>query len=110
MTGFDRDAQGFIDPSLALQRRISAALKRPNPTEVDIQELAHDRRMLLALHRALPNGAPPEHVSLIDSYVRERFIADVNFWRQLAVGMKASETSAIGNRCTRLPALTAPAR
>ena len=26
MTGFDREAQGFIDPSLALQRRISAVL------------------------------------------------------------------------------------
>ena len=110
MTGFERDAQGFIDPAQALARRIGAALKRSDPSDADLQALARDRRKLLALRKALPKGVPPAHLTLIDSYVHEHFSADVNFWRQLAVGMKAAETAAIGGRCTRLPALTASAK
>jgi hypothetical protein len=110
MTGFDREALGFIDPVQALQRRISAALKRRDLSDADIQALARDRRTLFALRKALPRGVPAAHLSLIDGYVHEHFPKDVNFWRQLAVGMKAAETAAIGDRCTRLPALTASAR
>jgi hypothetical protein len=110
MTGFERDAQGFIDPAQALQRRISAAVKRSDLSDADIQALARDRRKLFALRKALPKGVPPAHLTLIDNYVHEHFTADVNFWRQLAVGMKAAETAAIGDRCTRLPALTASAK
>lgn len=110
MTGFERDAQGFIDPAQALQRRIGAVLKRTDLTDADIQALARQRKTLFALRKALPKGVPPEHLTLIDGYVHERLTADVNLWRQLAVGMKASETGVIGNRCTKLPALTAPAK
>jgi hypothetical protein len=110
MTGFEQDAQGFIDPAQALQRRIGAVLKRADLSDADIQTLARQRKTLFALRKALPKGVPPEHLTLIDGYVHEHLTADVNLWRQLAVGMKASETSAIGNRCTKLPALTAPAK
>ena len=109
MTGFEHDAQGFIDPAQALQRRISAALKRTDLSDADIQALARDRRKLFALRKALPNGVPAAHLTLIDGYMHEHLTADVNLWRQLAVGMKAAETGAIGNRCTRLPTLMVPA-
>ena len=109
MAGFDPDAQHFIDPAQVIQRRISAALTRTDTSDADVQALARDRKMLFALRKALPNGVPREHLVLVDTFFRQNLSADVNLWRQLAVGMKASETSAIGNRCTRLRALTAPA-
>jgi hypothetical protein len=110
MQGFDSDGKAFIDPALAIQHRISAALKRTDLGSADVQELARNRRMLIALGKALPNGVPYEHLAVMDSYLREHLAPDVNVWRQLAVGMKALATSAIGNRCTRLPAITAPPR
>jgi hypothetical protein len=109
MSGFERDAQGFINPAQALQHRISAALKHTDLAAADIQALARDRRKLVVLSKALPKGVPPAHLTLIDGYMHKHLTADVNLWRQLAVGMRAIETGAIGNRCTRLPALTAPA-
>ena len=62
----------------------------------------------------VPSSGPvilaSNHLAVMDSYLREHLAPDVNVWRQLAVGMKALATSAIGNRCTRLPAITAPPR
>lgn len=109
MNGFDSEAKAFIDPATAIEHNILAASKRTDIAAADLEaELRRDRAMLAALRKALPNGVPPEHLALMSDYLRTHFGADVTPWRELAIGMKALETRAIGNRCTRLPALTAP--
>jgi hypothetical protein len=109
MNGFDSEAKAFIDPALAIEHRILATTKRTDIAAADLEaSLRRDRQMLSALRKALPNGVPAEHLALIGEYLGTHLGADVEPWRELAVGMKALETRAIGDRCTRLPALTTP--
>jgi hypothetical protein len=110
MQGFDKDAKGFIDPAHAIENRIESTLKRTDLPASDKEEsLRSDRRKLIALRKALPKGVPQEHLTLMGAYLHDHMQPDVKIWRELGAGMRALGTGAIGNRCTRLPALTSPA-
>lgn len=109
MNGFDSEAKAFIDPALAIEHKILATADGTDIAPAELEaNLRRDRRMLFALRKALPNGVPAEHLALLGDYIRTHMSADVAPWRELAIGMKALETRAIGDRCTKLPALTTP--
>jgi hypothetical protein len=110
MQGFDKNTKQFIDPARAIANRISASLKTIDmPPEKKEVSLAGDRRLYQAVRKALPNGAPAEHLTLITAYLRDHMQLEAQGWKEFGAGMRALDTALIGDRCTKLPSLTQPA-
>ena len=107
MTGFDREAKAFIDPAVAARRRLSAAIGRKDLDDADIASLRADRRLVGALQQAMPAGVPAAHLALLGTFMTGRMPQDVAAWQELSHGLRSGATRAIGDQCTRLPALTA---
>ncbi len=97
LNGFDSDKRTFVDPAQAVEERL-AKTTQPRSANDDAR-VARDRHMLLVLHALLPNGAPPEHLALLDAFVRTHVGTDAEPWRQLGAGVKSMAARALGARC-----------
>jgi hypothetical protein len=97
LNGFDSDKKTFVDPAQAVEDRLA---KTTQPASAnDAARVARDRRMLLVLRGVLPHGAPPEHLALLDQFVRTHIGSDAEPWRELGAGVKSMAARALGARC-----------
>ena len=97
LNGFDSDKKTFVDPAQAVEARLARAAQSASAND---PRVARDRRMLLALREALPNGAPPEHLALLGEFLHTHIGSDAEPWRELGAGVKSMAARALGARCT----------